>query len=203
MHYLLEDGESPSGKPTCTTALQSQQHLGVSKPVTKILAAPTDNCIIVNVADKMLVLEMRTLQPVDDFKPLKGVARIAHGHGAALSRRCEVSALRKKVISHFAFYGGSLGPHKEYRDFECDQREVDDMCRDGRTICLARRNTYSVVDIVTQEVTEIYQGEADTESLVKRVGMKEFLLSVGTGGVTTGMFVSSRGTYTSTTARNG
>ena len=37
VQYLLEHGESPSGKLTCQTTLQNQQHMGTSKPVQQVM----------------------------------------------------------------------------------------------------------------------------------------------------------------------
>ena len=50
-----------------------------------------------------------------------------------------------------------------------------------------------MVNLDSQEFTELFPFEDQTIPLVKRVGSREFLLSVWTEGLTTGMFVTSSG----------
>ena len=90
---------------------------------------------------------------------------------------------------------GVLGADQRMRDNEGGNfTDCVALARDGRSVCFARKGMYKVVNLMTQEVTELFPyDDRHTIPMVTRVGSREFLLNVWTEGVTTGMFVSSTG----------
>lgn len=110
--------------------------------------------------------------------------------------RLEMLTLRMHMLmTSSLWFEGLLGPDQRVRDNEGGQfTDVVAMARDGRTVCFAQKRMYKVVNLMTQEVTELFPyDDQHTIPMVTRVASREFLLNVWTEGVTTGMFVSSTG----------
>eukprot|EP00040_Diaphanoeca_grandis_P040391 m.261755 g.261755 ORF g.261755 m.261755 type:complete len:903 (+) comp43078_c0_seq1:282-2990(+) len=200
VHYLLEHGESPTGKVTCRTMQKGKLSLPApqkDKKIECLMVIPSQRKLLVLAGGCVSVLSM------DDVKeragPIKNIQQICRDDGVEINTRVvNITATRKKLLGifHYEFFG-SLNPQKGTRDLEEEKhREVVCMARDGNSLCVAQRNQYNIINLVDGEVNEVFPFTDDTMPLIKYVGSNEFLLinTFGDDSTTMGMFINGTGT---------
>eukprot|EP00051_Salpingoeca_urceolata_P025663 m.464125 g.464125 ORF g.464125 m.464125 type:complete len:883 (-) comp20356_c0_seq1:85-2733(-) len=199
VYYLLEPGESPTGKLTYRCGLQNQQHLGTQKPVEKIQVMPWHRKLAVLVDGRLMLLQMDTLNLVEDFKIMKTVLGFCRNetHNLGSTDRFELTILRKKGLYNYEMAGNVLGPYKGggLRDLEDpDFKDISAMARDRCWLCIAQRGQYAMIDLRTGSRLDLFPYDPHHAlPIIKRVGASEFLLSVWAEGLTMGMFVTAAG----------
>mmetsp|Transcript_25377 Transcript_25377/g.76453 ORF Transcript_25377/g.76453 Transcript_25377/m.76453 type:complete len:901 (+) Transcript_25377:89-2791(+) len=203
VRYLLEQGESPTGKLTCRTAKQGQTHVcqsGRDRKIEKLMAVPAHRKLLAMYNGSVAVLDMNSLRTVDDkYAVTKSVFELCRDAAADIrSHNFNITAARKKGLYQFEV-NNIMSPQKGARDLEDDRfRDVVSMARDGNTCCIAQRGpsvggkgVYSVVNLRSGDATSLFEFPDKTIPLVKYVSHNEFLLVQSLEGTPTmGMFVN-------------
>jgi len=70
VYYVLEAGVSPTGKLTYRCGLQKNVRVSQDRPIDRIMVAPMQQKLLVVCESKLQLLQMHTLRPVDDHKPI-------------------------------------------------------------------------------------------------------------------------------------
>lgn len=200
VHYLLEHGESPTGKVTCRTMQKGKISLPPpqkDKRIEKLMVVPSQRKLLVVSNGCVSVLNMDDVK--DRTALVKNIQQLVRDDGVDLNTRTvNMTATRKKLqgLYHYEFFG-SLNPQKGTRDLEEERhRDVVCMARDGNNLCVAQRNQYNIVNLVDGELIELFPFTGDTMPMIKNVGSNEFLLinTFGDDSTTMGMFVTGDGT---------
>lgn len=145
LYYLLESGESPSGKLTYRCGKQAQQSIGISKPIEMIQVLPVHRKLLVLCDGNVVVLRMATLTLLVEARVVKGVTLLCRDEGAdlALSPDIDFTAVKKKGLYSFECGEAGLLPHKTLKDLdEGDHKDTIALARDGATVCAAQKRQY-------------------------------------------------------------
>lgn len=196
VHYLLEQGESPTGKLTCRTCKQSQICLQKDKPINKIMVVPSQKKLLVQFNSCVSVLHMETLQLVEDkHAVVKGILMFCRDEGVDISAQTfNITAAKKKGIYQYEFFRTLIAQKGSVSLEDAEYRDVAAMSRDGNTLCLAQRKMYNIVDLERGEVTPLFPYDQQTHPLIKFIGPNEFLVTMSHDAETLGMFVTGSGT---------